>query len=92
MRPNSVVGLSNSRGIFAGWAFQSLPVSFDAEKFHLHFQDDGTLIVRRAKDAVEKHFPSLSEALAFVYALNGSHEVRLKVYDSKGREVIGKVS
>jgi hypothetical protein len=67
-------------------------VNFDSEKFHLHFQDDGTLIVRRRKDSLEKHFPSLSEALAFVYTLNGSREVRLKVYDAKGREVIGKVS
>jgi len=63
-------------------------VNSESERFHIHFQEDGTLILRREEGAIEKHFPSLAEALAFAHTLCGSRDIRLKVYDSKGREVV----
>lgn len=60
----------------------------ESERFHLHFRIDGAVLVRREKDAIEKHFSSLLEALTFAYALSGNRDIRLKVYDSQGREVV----
>ena len=76
-----------------GWDSYSRPVNSEpeideSERFHLHFQEGGAIIVRREKDSLEKHCASLVEAMAYIYDLNGDHEVRLRVYDPSGHAVI----
>lgn len=57
------------------------------ERFQLHFQEDGSFLVRKESDPVEKRFESLSEALQYVHALGDAFNARLKVYDTNGREI-----
>jgi hypothetical protein len=66
----------------------SEPERDESERFHLHFQEGGAIIVRREKDSVEKHFTSLVEAMGYIHEINGNQEIRLKVYDPSGHAVI----
>jgi hypothetical protein len=54
----------------------------------LHFQEDGTFLLRENESMPGMMFPSLLDALNFAHSLSPHSDTRLTVFDANGKEII----